>query len=176
MTTSGIYQIDLGNGWFYIGSAVSLRHRKSKHRRDLERKVHSNQIMQRCWNRYGIFEFMVLEECVIDELIIREQIYLDKHFENPKNVNIARIAGSSLGVIRSAETRAKISAASKNRSVEHRARLSAASKGRFVSDEARAKISAGLTGFKHSAETIKKRSKISKDYWARKRTAKTSSI
>ena len=175
MKTSGIYRIDLGNDWFYIGSAASLRHRKSKHRGDLERKVHSNQIMQRCWNKYGIFKFMVLEECAIDELIICEQIHLDKHFDNPKNANIARIAGSSLGVTRSDETRAKISAAGKNRSVEHRARLSAASKGRFVSDEARAKISAGLTGYKHSAETLKKRSKITKDYWARKRAAKTSS-
>jgi hypothetical protein len=132
--------------------------------------------MQRCWNKYGIFKFMVLQECAIDELIIYEQIHLDKHFDNPKNANLARIAGSSLGVIRSAKTRERYSVAGKNRSVEHRARLSAASKGRFVSDETRAKISAGLTGHKHSAETLKKRSKITKDYWASKSASKSSSI
>lgn len=176
MKTSGIYRIDLGNGNFYIGSAVSLRHRKSKHRGDLERKVHDNRIMQRCWNKYGIFKFMVLQECAIDELIICEQTHLDKHFDNPKNVNLAPTAGSCLGVIRSTETRAKMSEAGKNRSVEHRAKLSAASKGKFVSAEKRAKISASLIGKKHSAETRAKMSQITKDYWARKRAAKTSSI
>ena len=143
MKTSGIYRIDLGNDWFYIGSAVSLRHRKSKHRRDLERKLHNNQIMQRCWNKYGIFKFTVLEECEIDNLLIREQLLIDQYFSDLKNVNLAPIAGSSLGVVRSAEYRAKMSVSCKGRilSAETRAKMSAAKKGVPLSTEHRAKIS-----------------------------------
>jgi len=88
MKTSGIYRIDLGNGWFYIGSAQNLERRKRQHRSALDRKDHFNRVMQRCWNKYGIFEFVILQKCATDELVIYEQTHLDKHFDNPRNVTL----------------------------------------------------------------------------------------
>ena len=79
---SGIYRIDLGNGWFYIGSAVNLSRREAVHRSTLNHGKHSNIKVQRCWNKYRVFVFNVLEICEKSELISREQFYLDKYFNN----------------------------------------------------------------------------------------------
>ena len=178
---SGIYRIELGNEHFYIGSAVDLDRRKREHCREMKRGVHPNKIVQHCWNKYGVFEFTVLEECVKDGLIVREQFYLDQHCDNPKNVNLVSTAGSTLGykhsaetcakmsaskkgVPKSAETRAKISAAKKGHkhSAESRAKMSAANKGRILSAETCAKISAAKKGVPLSAETRAKLSAVRK--------------
>jgi len=150
---SGIYRIDLGNGWFYIGSAVNVDKRKRNHRNQLKSVNHSNIKMQNCWNKYGVFEFTVLEECEIQELLLREQIQIDRHFADPKNTNLAPTAGSKLGTICSSETKDKISAANKGKvcSAETREKLSAAKKGQIRSDETRLKISDSLTGRLRSA-------------------------
>ena len=128
MRRSGIYRIELGNGNFYIGSSVDLRRRENAHRTDLHSLRHSNIKMQNCWNKYGVFEFTVLQECEIKELLLREQVWINKHFVNPKNVNLTPTAGSCLGYIASAEHRAKNSAARKGKplSAEHRANMVAA--------------------------------------------------
>jgi len=164
--TSGIYRIDLGNDWFYIGSAVNLSNRKSKHRRNLECGVHRNQVMQNCWNKYQIFKFIILEECAKNDLIVREQFHIDQHRDNPKMTNICLVAGSSLGVVRSAETRAKMSAAHKGKShsAETRAKLSAAKQN--VSPETRAKMSAAWKSrLPASAETRAKLSAAISAAW-----------
>ena len=157
---SGIYRIELGNGHFYIGSAIDIDKRKRDHRNDLKRGAHCNKRVQHCWNKYGVFEFTVLEECVKDGLIVREQFYLDQHCDNPKNVNLVSIAGSNLGHKHSAETRAKMSAAKKGvpMSAEHCAKISAANKGRVWSAEHRAKMSAAKKGVPLSAEHCAKMS------------------
>lgn len=171
---SGIYRIDLGNGNFYIGSAVDIAKREYRHRSDLKHEVHGNIRMQRCWDKNGVFEFTVLEECVKDDLIVREQFYLDQHCDNPKNVNLVSTAGSCLGYKHSAESRANMSAgmmghvvSDKARanmsgrvwSAESRAKSSASHKGVPKSAEHRAKISAALRGKKPSDETRAKMSK-----------------
>jgi len=181
MTGSGIYQIELGNGHFYVGSAANLETRERQHRSDLKSQSHCNKVAQRCWNKYGYFKFSVLEECEKEALIAREQFYLDQHFFNPKNVNIAPVAGSSLGIIRSLETRAKIgawqkgrklpaetrakmsaSAKGKQRSPEHTKNLSASLKGRIFSPEHLAKMSAAGKGKTHSLATRAKLSAANK--------------
>jgi len=154
--TSGIYRIDLGNDWFYIGSAVNFAKRKKEHRTDLKRKVHCNNKMQNCWNKYRVFNFIVLEECAKDYLIVREQFYLDQHFNDKKNVNLAPTAGSPLGYKHSTKARENMSIAQKGRviSVEHRAKISASHKLRAPhSAETRAKMSASQKGRIVSAET-----------------------
>ena len=148
--TSGIYRIDLGNDWFYIGSAVDLKKRESEHRRRLKRKNHGNQIMQNVWNKNTIFEFTILERCTKDELLKCEQRYLDKHFDEPKNVNICSISGSILGYIHTPEARKKMSDAAKFRpppSAETRAKMSAANKRKLVSAETRAKMSMAIKAY-----------------------------
>ena len=149
--SSGIYRIDLGNGWFYIGSAVNLMRRKAVHRSTLNNGKHGNIKVQRCWDKYGVFIFSVLEICEKSELIPREQFYLDKYFNNKKNTNIAPTAGSTLGRVFSDETKAKMSKVRKGkksyvRSLETRAKISAANKGKVRSAETRAKISNARKG------------------------------
>ena len=160
---SGIYRIDLGGGNFYVGSAQNIERRIAYHRSRLNTRKHYNVRMQRCWDKYGIFEFSVLETCAVDCLIVREQFYLDKYFSNLQNVNIAPKSNSSLGTTHTPEARAKISAARKNRpSFVHtetsKAKISAANKGRIKTEEAKAKISAKNKGKTHSPEARAKMS------------------
>jgi len=179
---SGIYRIELGNGWFYIGSAVNLKDRKNSHKSTLLRSQHRNTIMQRCWDKYGIFEFTVLENCAKDKLLEREQAYLDKHFNNEKNVNIASVAGNPMlgrkhsvetrknmsnaqkGKVLTPEHRAQMSAAHKGKplSPEHNAKVVAANKSRVWSDDLRAKLSAARKGRIFSPETRAKLSAANK--------------
>ena len=158
---SGIYRIDLGNGWFYIGSAVNLVRREAVHRSTLNNHKHSNIRVQRCWDKHGVFIFSILEKCGKSELISREQFYLDKYFDDKKNTNIAPIAGSTLGFIFSAESKAKMSEFQKGkksyvRSTETLKKLSISQKGRIVSPEHRAKLSNANKGKTLSIETRKK--------------------
>lgn len=75
--------------------------------------------------------------------------------------------GGATGVVRSEETRAKMSAANRNRSPETRAKLSAAHKGKPKSPEAVAKSAAAKRGVKLSAET---RAKMSASHTGMKRS------
>jgi hypothetical protein len=45
------------------------------------------------WNKYGSFEFNVLEECTREDALIREQDWLDREWGDPLLVNLCRIAG-----------------------------------------------------------------------------------
>ena len=165
---SGIYRIDLGNGWFYIGSAINLNRRKNQHLQKLKNKKHPNKKMQNCWNKYQVFEFSILFFCQIQELLLEEQFFIDLHFSNPKNANLSPTAGSTLGHkcsiesrkkmsdsqkgrVQSAETRKKVSVAQKSRkrsalSAEHRAKISSSKKGKTLSIEHRKKLSARKIG------------------------------
>lgn len=169
---SGIYRIDLGNGYFYIGSAVDISRREREHRKQLERGRHHNRLVQNCWNKYGVFVFTVIEKCEIQQLLIKEQLMIDAHFSDLKNTNLAPTAGSCLGRVHSADTRAKMSEwqIGKTHSAETRAKISFATKGKIghiPSLETRAKRSASLKGHVHSAETRAKMSAA----WARRRAS-----
>lgn len=181
--SAGIYQItQASNGLRYIGSAVNIADRWGLHVRQLNNGRHHSAWLQRCWDKYGraAFEFSVLEDVSNNGLLLaREQVWLDR--ERPE-FNSCRVAGSQLGVKRSAETRALIGAKMKGRpvsdatrsklsvagagnkhnngrkhSVASRAKMSAASIGRKCSDAARANMSAARLGRKVSAETLAQR-------------------
>lgn len=136
----GIYKIFfLDPTHFYIGSTFSLQKRFRDHRNDLRRKCHRNEKLQRAWNKYGeeAFHFEIVELVAsLDVLIEREQYYLDAL---KPYYNICPTAQSTRGVKRSAEIRAKLSAAHKGQtppnkgvpmSPESKAKLSAAKKGK----------------------------------------------
>ena len=163
---TGVYIItNKVNGHKYIGSAVDIRQRWRGHISDLNKNKHHSVYLQRAWNKYGSqsFEFSVIEYCEKDQLIEREQFYLDT--EKPV-YNISPTAGSVLGIKYSPEAIAKNSAAKKGndfacrymRSPEARAKFSAIHKGKKLSVETRAKISATKRGRKASAETRTKMS------------------
>lgn len=95
---SGIYKIiSKQNSKTYIGSAVNLSRRFSIHKRDLKNTTHHSKPLQNHVNKYGLDDliFLVVEYVKIDDLISREQYYLDN--ENPK-FNVCKVAGTCLGI------------------------------------------------------------------------------
>jgi len=104
-----IYKIvNLVNNKIYIGSAVNFSKRKIHHICRLNKNKHANRHLQRAWNKYKDFEFVLLEEVNNCDLIKREQYYIDTL--NPF-YNIKRIADSCLGTKRTKKTCRKISKA-----------------------------------------------------------------
>lgn len=123
MTRTGVYQIrNIVNGRLYIGSAAGTRglHGRWKvHQRQLISNSHKNKHLQRAWNKHqdASFVFEILEECLPERCVEREQYYLDTVlFANCSDsrfhklgYNICRVAGNTLGVTYPDEARAKIS-------------------------------------------------------------------
>lgn len=112
--TSGIYQIRcVPTGKVYIGSAINLERRKRQHWAELARNDHHNPHLQNAWNRYGAeaFTFTVLALVLPACLTEIEQQHIDQTrcFDPAYGFNIAPIAGSHLGIKRSATTRLKLS-------------------------------------------------------------------
>jgi len=116
MIASGIYKIQskIKPERVYIGSAIYLRNRKAMHFTDLEKHRHHASKLQNHYNKYGKddLEFIVIEPCLPEFLIIREQYYIDtlKPF-----FNSSPTACSVLGIKRSKETCRKISEARKGK-------------------------------------------------------------
>jgi group I intron endonuclease len=102
------------NNDFYIGSTSNLKKRYYTHLNDIRSKRNTCIKLIRSVNKYGEknFRFEIVEKCNINELLVREQYYLDLF--NPK-YNISKIAGSNLGIKRTAETKLKKSLAQKEK-------------------------------------------------------------
>ena len=86
----------------YIGSAQGARKRWLAHLRELKNNTHHSPHLQNSWNKHKGkgFNFEVLEYCKQEDILIREQYYLDKYESwNPKRgYNICKIAGSHIDV------------------------------------------------------------------------------
>lgn len=165
---SGIYRIrNAANSKVYVGSAVNLAARWRQHLSLLRRGLHHSVKLQRAWNKYGesAFDFTVLEYAPGDSQLVKvEQRWIDQ--VRPE-YNIAKKAGSRLGVPLGAEARAKMSAVriGKRPTEETRQKMSAWQLGRKRSEETCLKISeskkaanlkgrpAWNKGAKHSDET-----------------------
>jgi len=116
---TGVYQIrNLKNDKLYIGSAAGQRgfeHRWGNHLSDLNLGRHDNSYLQRAWDKYGAeaFIFEILEMCLSEQCIEREQHYMDSLLFASCNdqrfkqlgYNILRVASSSLGYRHSDETK-----------------------------------------------------------------------
>jgi group I intron endonuclease len=191
---SGIYRIvHRDSGRCYIGQSADIGRRWAEHRSLLKLKKHKSKRFQNLWDKYGreAFDWEVLEEIPPDVLTDREQYWMD--LLRPV-LNHAPAAGSTLGmprpdasalrkgVPRSAETRAKISAAvvgvpkpwlqgnqygkanaGRKQTAQQIAKLSAARigntncVGRVLSDETKAKIGAAWTPERRAAHGDKLR-------------------
>ena len=165
---SGIYEIvNVTNDKRYVGSAVNLSKRKTKHWSLLRLKEHYNRYLQNTWNKYGedAFRFNILFYCDPRLLITFEQRAID--YFDPE-YNIAKNAGNSLGVKHTAETRAKKSKMmlGNQRSLGHKL-------GHKCTEETKAKLSKAAMGnqnslgHKHTEET---KAKISKAHKGKKRS------
>jgi group I intron endonuclease len=171
---TGIYAIiNNGNGKRYVGQAVHIKKRVSKHFSDLKANRHHCEHLQRAFTKYGYekFTYTVLHVCEKNNLTEREQYWID-YYKDKGIYNTALYAGGScLGMKRSAETRKKMSIALMGKkhsdesrkkqsiaqlgqkrgkrepfSLETRRKMSIAKKGKPLSIEHRAKISQGLIG------------------------------
>lgn len=100
MKQSGIYAVtNTINGKRYVGSGVDVAGRHRTHRSHLRRNIHFNPKLQHAWNKYGeaAFRFDVLELCPPEQLIEREQYWIDTLDTVANGYNCAPIAGSCLG-------------------------------------------------------------------------------
>jgi group I intron endonuclease len=158
--TCGIYKItNTSNNHFYIGSALDINRRWSRHMSDLRKNRHPNKYIQNSWNKYGeaAFTFSIELECNKETLISQEQTYLDKYFDNQNLCyNLRRVADSNIGCIRSEETRLKYSKAKLGNT------YAKGCKGKIVSDETKAKLSKANLGKQHLDSSKQKMSIIRK--------------
>ncbi len=109
---SGIYQIlNTANEKFYIGSAANFTLRWSQHKWELKNNSHGNTYLQRAWNKYGeaAFEFIIIEICVKDHLLIREQFWINNLDAIKLGYNMRELAHSNLGMKWTKEHKFKIS-------------------------------------------------------------------
>lgn len=178
---TGIYQlVNQVNGKRYIGSAIDLYDRERCHYKDFKKGVHRNNYLQKAYNKYGKdnFKFEILLHCSKENLLFYEQRAIDAYDFRNELYNIAPIAGNSLGIKRSDETRGKISQSRKGEkswlygkpgitrgrklSEEHKGKLSKAGKGRKLSEEHKRKIGLAHKGCKHTEESKEKVSKAKK--------------
>jgi group I intron endonuclease len=126
----GVYRIALGDGRCYIGSSVDVVRRWKEHRRLLDAGEHHSAYLQRAWQKHGAdaFTFHVVEQCERSAFVAREQHWIDA---SDSVFNLAKVAGSRLGVPQSPETIEKVRAIHLGRknSPETLARMSIAQKG-----------------------------------------------
>ena len=170
--TSGIYKIEhVGSGKRYVGSAVNIHTRWIRHKWHLSDGNHHSSKLQRAHEKYGAdaFEWQVLELVENKEdLVLREQAWIDSLNSVERGYNECPKAGSALGIKRSAETCLKIAAAKTGKSrrpntkeqreaqslrqigVKHKSHRS----GWKFSEESRAHMSAARMGYKPSPEHV----------------------
>lgn len=100
MSTRGIYKIiNIINNKFYVGSAVHLGKRKSRHFSELRRGKHNNKHLQAAWNKYGeqAFIFVVLEYALEGEdLFEMENGWLRENVGTEYCYNIGREAAAPM--------------------------------------------------------------------------------
>lgn len=137
---SGIYKIvNILNGKFYVGSSKNIEVRWGKHLQKLRSNKHPNIHLQRSYNKdSSAFIIEVIELCNVDDLIAREQYWIDTL--NP-HYNICKIAGNSIGVKRSEGTKQK---------------LRDINTGKKQSKETVEKRTAKIRGMKRSPEQVEK--------------------
>ena len=84
---AGIYKIlNKTNNKVYIGSATNIKKRWRDHKWYLNHNMHHNSHLQSAWNKYGVdnFEFSIIIECTIDELLIKEREFI-KTYDTSNN-------------------------------------------------------------------------------------------
>lgn len=104
-----------------VGSAKDIQKRFSSYKADL-RNGNANRIMQRDFNFFGeqSFDFIILEECTIENLFEMEKYYLEKVYDNVKFYNVNRVMNTEKKIRTSEEAniyrqaRSKLTSGTKN--------------------------------------------------------------
>jgi len=115
----GIYQIrNIVTGFCLAGQSMRLKIRPNEHWGTLRNNNHWNQYLQNSYNKHGkeCFVFEILLYCEPEELTRYEQFFVNKYVALGLSYNICReCVDSPKGIIRSLETKRKMSRASKGR-------------------------------------------------------------
>jgi len=151
--TTAIYKITVeGSDKIYIGSAKDYAKRMAHHLSELRGNRHRNSHLQRIYDKYGedSLRFEIVEKCSIDDLLVREQVWIDK-YDFASLINICPKAGNTLGRFHSEETRKLISENHHDTSGENNPMYGMSGElspnwGKQHSDETRQKISKSLKG------------------------------
>lgn len=117
---SGIYVIEnITNNKKYVGSAKNFRKRWYVHKSALNHNNHDNSYLQKAWNKYGAnnFKFIIIEEVLPENLIEKEQYYINYYDACNKNngYNLSPTAGNTLGFKFSEESKLIMSLLKKNK-------------------------------------------------------------
>lgn len=165
----GIYRItNTITNKSYIGSSADITGRWYHHKTTLKYNKHHSIRLQRSYNIHGEdnFKYEIIEECDKDDLLIREQYYIDlldgykngynstpypgknnlgmKHSDETKEIIREKSKGNKnmLGKKHTDETKEKIRLKLKDKplSEETKKRMSESGKGRITSDETKLKL------------------------------------
>ena len=169
MKITGIYGIYnfISHKW-YIGQSINIKDRWSRHIRSLNNGKSSNKL-QRAWNKYGEenFEFMIIEECLKEQLNARETFWFEYYDSIRNGYNTTSDPENKNGYKHSEETKKKISECKRGlkHSKETREKISENNKGKRsgirITEETRKKLKEshigkkGGVGFRHSKEQKK---------------------
>ncbi len=142
---SGVYAITTPSGRRYIGSAVNFGSRWSVHKHHFKRRTHPNPILQSAWDKYGrSLNFSPIIFCSRTDVVCYDQLAIDAL--DPE-MNVLRVAGSSIGYKHTEETKSKFHLRRKTpMTAELLAKRSATMKGRKISAEHKAKVQAAKIG------------------------------
>jgi group I intron endonuclease len=157
----GIYKIiNVVNNKFYVGSAVDLKRRKTRHFSELRTGKHNNRHLQAAWVKYGeqSFVFVVVEELPDDaDLLAAENVWLKEHVGKDYCYNLGVDATAPMtgfggelsptwGRKRTPEELAAQNWSGKKHTQESKEKIRQHLIGKPKSAEVRAKISATLLG------------------------------
>jgi len=175
MKTCGIYVIrNIVNDKRIIGSSNHIEVRWRNYKSQLNKGIQHNPHLQSAWNKYGSsnFEFIILEKCSEELLLIKEDLWMDYYKsrnkrcgynlktaerQTPSEETRRKMSEAKRGYIPwnkgktniySEEIRRKIGDASRGRklSKETKRKISESNKGRIFSEEAKRKISEANRG------------------------------
>lgn len=142
----GIYGIrNKIDGKIYIGkTGMNFGDRWDSHRSLLNNNKHDNPYLQNAWNKYGEdnFEFVVIEDCNVEELNEKE-IYYIKYYRDldlSYNIHDGGDGGFMLGSHLSEETKRKIGEKNRINNL-----------GKTLSDETKSKMSETHSGMKYKS-------------------------
>ena len=162
MIKTGIYKItNIVNGKMYIGSAVNIDNRRRIHKYRLRLNKHHSPKLQNSYNKHGLnnFKFETIEECSKENLIVKEQYYIDLYDAVNKGYNCNPVAGSNLGRKWSDEHKKKISNTKKGKP-SNRKGVKHTKKSKIKMSKSQ-KGNSNAKGMKHSEETKQKLREIS---------------
>lgn len=148
----GIYLIlNVLDGKSYVGSSRDVVRRLYVHRRMLRRGEHHSPQFQRAFDRDGeaAFSFAVIERCDLSALLVREQVWINERrsADSAFGYNVCAVSGTRAGVPQPESQKAALRNVhlGKPKSAETRAKMSAAAKGRVKTEAHKQKLREAAT-------------------------------